>query len=279
MSTIIAFPITTVKTSALTDASAATFAAGDKVLMIVSGTPSISTWSHILAQINAQPLADTLTQLSVLTPSTIGLGWFSKANPSATSYPKIGATGLIAFETPTQLRSTISAQPLNANLTTFSSVVPSGLGLSFVRQNDLLTAAYFKGAGDVDQTVQQLTPTELVADLYTNGALASPRVISITSSATPAPNADVTDVFQVTALATAITTFTNPSGSPAKGQRLTIRIIDNGTGRAITWGTKYKGGTPALPTTTVANHHHIIQFLYEATSANWDAVSVSDITY
>jgi hypothetical protein len=51
------------------------------------------------------------------------------------------------------------------------------------------------------------------------------RIVSITSSATPAINVDVTDLFQITALALDITSMTSGlTGTPKDGQQLWIQI-------------------------------------------------------
>jgi hypothetical protein len=56
----------------------------------------------------------------------------------------------------------------------------------------------------------------------------------VASSATPTINTDNVDMFTITALAVAITSMTTSlSGTPTTGQKLIIRIKDNGTARAI----------------------------------------------
>jgi hypothetical protein len=57
----------------------------------------------------------------------------------------------------------------------------------------------------------------------------TPRVGTITSSATPTINTDNYDAYSITALATDITSMaTNLSGTPTNFQKLLIRILDNG---------------------------------------------------
>ena len=60
------------------------------------------------------------------------------------------------------------------------------------------------------------------------------RVITITTSATITPTGDTADIYAVTAQAAAAT-IAAPSGTPTNGQKLTLRIKDNGTARALTW--------------------------------------------
>jgi hypothetical protein len=101
-----------------------------------------------------------------------------------------------------------------------------------------------------------------------------PRVAATTSSATPTPNANTTDVYILTAQAAAAF-FTNPTGSPVQGQTLTIRIKDNGTARALTYDTQYRPVGVALPTTTVISKTMYQGYRYNATDTKWDLVAVS----
>ena len=98
-----------------------------------------------------------------------------------------------------------------------------------------------------------------------------PRVGSTASSATPSINTDNVDQYNITALAAAITSMTtNLSGSPFDGQKLIIRIKDNGTARAITWGSSFvSSGVATLPTTTVISKTHLVGLIYDSTAAKW----------
>lgn len=103
------------------------------------------------------------------------------------------------------------------------------------------------------------------------------RIASITSSATPAPNSDTTDQYNVTALA-ANTTFAAPTGTPVDGQELKIRIKDNGTARTLSFNNGaggYRAGTDIpLPTTTVLSKTMYLGFLYNAADNKWDFVAL-----
>lgn len=102
------------------------------------------------------------------------------------------------------------------------------------------------------------------------------RTNTVASSATPSINTDTTDIFTITALATAITSMTtNLSGTPVNGQKLTIRIKDDGTARAITWGASFASRGATLPTTTVISKYLYVGFMYNSTAAVWDCVAVS----
>lgn len=101
-----------------------------------------------------------------------------------------------------------------------------------------------------------------------------PRVTTITSSATPTINTDNCDAVTITALATAITSMTTSlSGTPNNFDKLTIRIKDNGTARAITWGASFEAKGVALPTTTVISKVLTVGFIYDSVTAKWGCVS------
>ena len=102
----------------------------------------------------------------------------------------------------------------------------------------------------------------------------TPRVQSVSDAATITPNADTNDCVDITAIAQAFT-IANASGTPTNFQKLIIRIKDNGTARAITWGTDYVAGGVALPTTTVISKILNVGFIYDtANSLNkWQCVA------
>lgn len=70
----------------------------------------------------------------------------------------------------------------------------------------------------------------------------------------------------ITALASAVT-INNPSGTGFNFQRLTIRIKDNGSARAITWGSNYVAGGVALPSTTVAGKILTLGFMFNTANS------------
>lgn len=104
----------------------------------------------------------------------------------------------------------------------------------------------------------------------------TPRVLAITSSATPTINTDNCDAVTITAQAEAITSMTtNLSGTPTNFQKLMIRIKDNGTARAITWGASFEAKGVALPTTTTAGKVSTIGFVYDTVTSKWGCVAVA----
>lgn len=102
------------------------------------------------------------------------------------------------------------------------------------------------------------------------------RIVSITSSATPTPNADITDQYNITALA-ANATIGAPTGTPTDGQILSFRIKDNATARTLAWNAIFRGSTDfALPSTTVISKTMYVYFKYNSTDTKWDCVGLTN---
>lgn len=105
------------------------------------------------------------------------------------------------------------------------------------------------------------------------------RVGTAASSATPTINTDNYDAYSITALATAITSMTtNLSGTPTNFQKLIIRVKDNATARAITWGASFEDAGVALPTTTVTSKLLTVGFIYNTVTSKWGCVAVVNET-
>jgi len=100
------------------------------------------------------------------------------------------------------------------------------------------------------------------------------RVTTITTSATPTVNTDNCDVVTITAQGEEITSMTSGlSGTPTNFQTLVYRILDDGTGRAITWGDSFQAMGVALPTTTTANKVLTVGFIYDSVDSKWGCVA------
>lgn len=103
----------------------------------------------------------------------------------------------------------------------------------------------------------------------------TPRVITITSSATPAFDTDDCDVLEITALATNISSMTSSmTGAPENSQKLLIRIKDNGGARSIVWGASWRGIGVTLPVVTTASKTIYVGALYNTNDSIWDVVAV-----
>lgn len=117
-------------------------------------------------------------------------------------------------------------------------------------------------------------------DTLTNKRV-TPRVVSVTQSATPAMDTDNMDVAEITSLAQAITSMTSSlTGTPTDGQELLMRISDNGTGRAITWGSSFiSSGVATLLATTIASKIHTVGLIWDASKSAWVCLAVDATGY
>jgi hypothetical protein len=129
-------------------------------------------------------------------------------------------------------------------------------------------------------------PTTVTDKIYNDGGfpkfsgvpflLSNPRSTNSTSPSSITPNVDAYDLVAATSLAGALT-INNPSGTPGHGQTLVLELLDNGTARALTWGTYYRNGGTALPTTTVAGKFLRVWLIYNAFYTKWDCVRTAQV--
>jgi len=96
----------------------------------------------------------------------------------------------------------------------------------------------------------------------------TPRRNTVTSSATPSINVGATDVFDITALATNITSMTtNLTGTAVDGQKLWISFLGTGS-RTIAWGNSFESGAATLPT-SVSTTRIDVGFIWNTATSKW----------
>lgn len=95
-----------------------------------------------------------------------------------------------------------------------------------------------------------------------------PTVNSTVTSNTITPNADTDNMLSATGL-TAGVTVANHTGTPQNGQKLIVRLKDNGTSRTVGFGTAYIAGGVALPTATTAGKMTHLGFIYDTGASKW----------
>lgn len=173
--------------------------------------------------------------------------------------------------------------PIQLYRTSTASAIPTAGNLADGELAINLTdeRLYFKNASGVVKLLA--SNSGALGDVTLNGAQTltnkriTPRVVSIADAATITPTGDTADQYVVTALAQSAT-IAAPSGTPTDGQKLTIRIEDNGTGRALTWTTTsgaYRAIGTTLPTTTVAGKTIYVGCIYNSQDTFWDVVAVA----
>ncbi len=97
-----------------------------------------------------------------------------------------------------------------------------------------------------------------------------PSVQTVTSAATVTPTA-ANDCVEITAQAVALT-IANPASTPINRHTLLIYLLDNGTARAITWGSQYRGIGGTLPSTTTASKRMYVTAIWNNTDSKYDVI-------
>jgi len=101
------------------------------------------------------------------------------------------------------------------------------------------------------------------------------QITTTASSSTPAPTGgSLRNFFTVTALA-ANATISAPSGTPANGNKLFIRIKDNGTARTLAYNSIFRAIGVTLPTTTVLGKTLYLGCIYNSADSKWDVIAVA----
>tara|TARA_R110001592_G_scaffold63800_1_gene195726 strand:+ start:2221 stop:2799 length:579 start_codon:yes stop_codon:yes gene_type:complete len=102
---------------------------------------------------------------------------------------------------------------------------------------------------------------------------AGPNSTTITTTDSLRVDSDTVGFAVITALAEGLT-IDFPVGTPTQGQKLIIRIKDDGTARSIAYDSQLRPIGLTLPTTTVANKILYLGFVYNATDSKWDAIAL-----
>ena len=100
-----------------------------------------------------------------------------------------------------------------------------------------------------------------------------PSIQTTTSTATLTPTS-ADDLVQVTAQSEALV-IANPTGTYADGQNFLIRVYDDGTARAITYGTKFRTLGDTLPATTVVGEWTYLGCTYNLADDKFDTIANS----
>ena len=119
-------------------------------------------------------------------------------------------------------------------------------------------------------------------DTLTNKRI-TPRIGTVTTTGTVTPTGDTADQYNV--IATGTLTIAAPSGTPTDGQKLMLRIKNNGTvvSQAVTWTTTsgaYRVIGTTLPTTTSSNATTGVAYVgcvYNSSDTFWDVLAVGTL--
>tara|TARA_B100000963_G_scaffold361392_1_gene396503 strand:+ start:138 stop:512 length:375 start_codon:yes stop_codon:yes gene_type:complete len=109
--------------------------------------------------------------------------------------------------------------------------------------------------------------------LVSRGVISGKNEIKVTAGTTLTINADTTSTVVVNAQDDDFT-IALPTGSPREGQKLVVRIKDDGTGRSITYNAVFRAVGITLPTTTVASKVLYLGCMFNAAESKWDVIAV-----
>lgn len=142
---------------------------------------------------------------------------------------------------------------------------------------DVHSAGWVVNENDMASNTANKVPSQASVKAYADLRSKSPQVATITDAATITPTAGSVGNYTVTALGQAAT-IAAPSGTPVDGQKLVLRIKDNGTARALTFNSIYRAmGTP-IPTTTILSKTLYLGFIYNSADSKWDLVAAAQET-
>jgi len=142
--------------------------------------------------------------------------------------------------------------------------------------NKTITTPAISNPTGLDSTDVGLANVNNTSDATKNSATATltnksitPRVLTFTTDATPEVDSDDYDVVTITAQDAAITDVDMVGSAEVNFQKLIFRIKDDGTARAIAWGSDFEAGGEALPTTTVISKTLLVGFIYDSVDSKW----------
>jgi hypothetical protein len=217
---------------------------------------SITSANQALTALNGAPDESRNQAIALTTTTTAAFAVY--APPAEKTYVIYNASAYAAtIYNSTILGNTIAAGagvtiPAGATMTVWSD------GTNFALQN-----THFVGTGAF---------TTLTASTNLSSTRINPRTSSTASTATLTPDISAFDQYNLTAQAAGLTVAA-PTGTPVDGNKLIIRILDNGTSRTISWNATYTVIGTILPTATVVNKMLYVGCIYNAANTRWDVVA------
>lgn len=110
---------------------------------------------------------------------------------------------------------------------------------------------------------------------YLISSVSHTRSFTITTTDSLTPNVDQVDLVNITTLASTLV-VNNPIGTPKDGDGFVLKIKDNGSPRAISWGSNYRAFGQALSLTTVTSKAMYIPMIYSAADNKWDVLPYNE---
>ena len=222
---------------------------------LTNKTGSNSQWTNDEGYVTSATAGDvTLTGEQTLTNKTLTTPVIN--NPTGLDSTDVGLANV--DNTSDATKNSAEVTLTNKTLTTPVINNPTGLDSTDV------------GLANVDNTSDA---TKNSAEVTLTNKTITPRVLTFTTDATPEVDSDDYDAVTITALGAAITDVDMVGTAEVNFQKLIFRIKDDGTARAIAWGSDFEAKGVALPTTTVISKVLTVGFIYDTVTAKWGCVA------
>ena len=128
---------------------------------------------------------------------------------------------------------------------------------------------------NIDEFIIEDSGASFVKKSIKRKAVIDPIVSSTASTATLTVDADSTDFAVITAQAEGLT-IGAPTGTPVQGQKLIIRLKDDGSARSIAFNAIFTAIGVTLPTTTTVSKKLYIGCIYNDTDTKWDVIAIKE---
>ena len=200
-------------------------------------------------------------------------------------YLGIGATS-VASDSATKAHEATTADSARVSTIAYGPAGDTWTGAVAVYDEYQITGGFLLPYAPLNSRVCTLNYYVHLDTVFARTKVEAPRLIGrhvpvafdTTSTTTPTPNADLYDQYSLTALA-ADAAFAAPTGTPVDGQKLVIRIEDDGTARDLTWNAIYEacgdGIAAAIDSTTLSKKMYV-GCIYNTANTKWDVVAVSE---
>jgi len=270
-------------------ASVTTFTAAARTVLDDASVSAMRTTLGLAIGTDVQAYDAELAAIAGLTSAADALPYFTGSGTAALTTFTATGRSLMDDASTAAMRTTLGlvigtdVQAYDANLGAIAGVTSAADKLPYFTGSGTASVTDFTAAARTvldDATTAAMLTTLGAVGVTTTQTLTNkrftPRITTIASSGTPTINTDNCDAVTITDLAVAITSMTtNLTGTPTNFDKLIIRIKDDATARAITWGASFEAKGTALPTTTTLSKVLTVGFIYDTVTSKWGCVATS----